>query len=278
MVRGYDNFCVDLCHNPQFARALLDKITDSDIGLWDAFLGAVGEYVQVVCQGDDLGMQTGTFIAPDMYREFIKPCHKRMYDFIKTKTKAKIFMHSCGSVYDIIPDLIDVGVDILNPLQCSAAKMDISGLKRAFGRELCFWGGGIDVQQVLPYATLQEIEDTVKKTIDVLAPGGGYVFVPAHNIQADISPDRILRVYETALKYREYRVIYGASSAEPKPKSRSAKKPQPSEAAVAVAKISVPEKKAHDAKKKVASVPKKVQPHVGKKKPAGGAVKARAKK
>jgi uroporphyrinogen decarboxylase len=124
-----------------------------------------------------------------------------MYDFIHSKTRAKIFMHSCGSIYDGIPDLIEAGVDVLNPLQRSAAKMDIAKIKQEFGRDLAFWGGGIDVQTVLPYATLQEIEDDVKYAIDILAAGGGFVFTPCHNIQADIAPERIDLLYSTAVKH-----------------------------------------------------------------------------
>jgi uroporphyrinogen decarboxylase len=201
-LRGYENFLVDIYENPRFARRLIDTITDVDIAFWDVFLEAVGEYVQVVTQGDDLGMQTNSFISRETYRDLVKPCHRRMCDFIHSRTNAKIMMHSCGSVYDLIPEFIDVGVDILNPLQTSAAKMDLTRIKQEFGRDLCFWGGGIDVQKVLPFASLQEIEDTVKRTIDIMAPGGGYVFVPAHNIQADIAPERIDRVYRTALAHR----------------------------------------------------------------------------
>ena len=198
-LRGYDNFAVDLKLNPALAQAILEKITDMSIGLWDAFLTHVGDYVHVVAQGDDLGTQRGTFMSPEMYRKFVKPCHQRMYDFIRSKTNAKIFLHSCGSVYDVLPDLIDVGVQILNPIQRSAAKMDIVQLKQQFGKDLCLWGGGIDVQQMLPYASLQEIEDDIKRTLEIVCPGGGYVFVPSHNIQADVTPDRIHKVYETVL-------------------------------------------------------------------------------
>jgi len=102
----------------------------------------------------------------------------------------------------VILDFIEIGVDILNPLQRSAAKMDIATLKREFGKDLSFWGGGIDVQQVLPFASLEEIEEDVKRTMEIMAPGGGYVFVPSHNIQADVSPDRFHKAYESALKYR----------------------------------------------------------------------------
>ena len=200
-LRGYENFAIDLIQNPAMAEAILDKILEIDIQLWDVFLREVGEYVQVVAQGDDLGTQRGLFLSPKMYRKYVKPRHQKLYEFIRSKTDAKIFMHSCGSVYDAIPDLIEAGVQILNPLQRSAAKMDIERLKREFGKDLCFWGGGIDVQQVLPFASVQEIEDEVKRTMEIMAPGGGYVFVPAHNIQPDVSPDRINAVYEAALKY-----------------------------------------------------------------------------
>ena len=152
-LRGYEQFCMDLYWNLDMAHAILDKVTETDIALWDLFLQNVDGYVQVVAQGDDLGTQRGTWIKPEMYRELIWPYHKRLYDFIHSKTQAKVFMHSCGSVFDLIPDLIEAGVQILNPIQRSAAKMDIATMKQEFGTELCFWGGGIDVQQVLPFAT-----------------------------------------------------------------------------------------------------------------------------
>lgn len=201
-LRGYEQFCMDLYWNLDLAHAILDKVTETDIALWDLFLQNVDGYVQVVAQGDDLGTQRGTWTAPEMYRKLIKPYHRRLYDFIHSKTRAKVFMHSCGSIFDIIPDLIDVGVDILNPIQRSAAKMDIATMKREFGKELCFWGGGIDVQQVLPFATHGRIEDEVKYSIETLAKDGGYVFCPAHNIQPDVSPDRIDVMYRAALAQR----------------------------------------------------------------------------
>ena len=203
-LRGYDKFAMDLASDPKLAQAMLDKITDLAIQLWDVFLTAVGDYVQVVAQGDDLGTQRGLFASPAMYRRLVKSCHKRLYDFIHSKTRAKVFMHSCGSIFDLIPDLIECGVEILNPVQRSAAKMDIVQLKKNWGKDLTFWGGGIDVQQVLPFASLDQIQAEVKYTLDIMAPGGGYVFVPAHNIQADVTPDRIHTLYETVLKYRNY--------------------------------------------------------------------------
>jgi uroporphyrinogen decarboxylase len=201
-LRGYEQFCMDLYWNLDMAHAILEKVTETDIALWDLFLENVGAHAQVVAQGDDLGTQRGTWTAPDMYRSLIKPYHQRLYDFIHSKTKAKVFMHSCGSVFDIIPDLIDVGVDILNPIQRSAAKMDIATMKQEFGRDLCFWGGGIDVQQVLPFASHERIRDEVAYSIDTLGKDGGYVFCPAHNVQPDVSPDRIDVMYQAALAHR----------------------------------------------------------------------------
>ena len=215
VLRGYDQFCLDLASDPELAQAILNKITEIDLGFWDAFLSAVGGYVQVVAQGDDLGMQSSTYISPAMFRQFVKPCLKRLYDFIHSKTKAKIFMHSCGAILEIIPDLIDIGVDVLNPIQRSAAKMDIVTLKKEFGRELTFWGGAIDVQKVFPNASLEQIAAEAKRTIDILAPGGGYVFVPTHNIQPDVSPDRIDALYQSALRHRKYPVESLATGKEP---------------------------------------------------------------
>jgi uroporphyrinogen decarboxylase len=150
-------------------------------------------------------MQTSPIISPDMYRRLIKPRHKKLFDFIRSKTKARIFLHSCGSVYDLIPDLIDAGVEILSPVQFTAAKMDLASLKNDFGSDLSFWGGGVDTQHFLPRASVGAIRDHVSTIFDVMAPGGGFVFVPVHNIQADIAPERVNAIYQTALEKRKYR-------------------------------------------------------------------------
>jgi uroporphyrinogen decarboxylase len=204
-LRGYAQFLTDLYAEPRFAVALLEKITETSIALWEMYLAALGGYADIVCQGDDIGMQTSLIISPDMYRKFIKPCHRRIFGFIHSRTEAKVFLHSCGSIYAIIPDLVEIGVDILNPIQRTAADMDIARLKREFGRELTFWGGGIDTQHFLPQAEVDDIEDEVRRTIEIMAPGGGYVFVPTHNIQPDITPERLDAVYSAALQNREYR-------------------------------------------------------------------------
>ena len=128
----------------------------------------------------------------------------KIFDLIHSKTKAKIFLHSCGSVYEIIPDFIETGLDILNPIQSFAARMDIKNLKKEFGKDLCFWGGGIDIQKQLPFLSNDEIRKEIENTLNILAPRGGYVFAFTHNIQPDVSPEKIDFSLKTFLELRKY--------------------------------------------------------------------------
>jgi uroporphyrinogen decarboxylase len=204
--RGAEQFMLDLAWDSKFAQTLLDKLTDVAMGMWDFQLNAIGDLVDVVCQGDDLGMQTGVQISPVMYRKFVKPCHERMFAFIHSKTKAKIFLHSCGSVYSIIPDLIEIGLNILNPIQVGAKDMGLRQLKKEFGRELTFWGGGIDIQK-LPFQSQEEIEKAVKEALEIMAPGGGYVFAATHNILPETEGKKTYAAYMTAVKNRSYKSL-----------------------------------------------------------------------
>ena len=204
ILRGYDNFLTDLYYNKKFAQALLDKITETALVKWDMILSEVGEFIQVAAYGDDIGMQQSTYISPEMYRKFIKPLHYKIFDLIHSKTKAKVFLHTCGSVYDIIPDFIEIGLDILNPIQRFAAKMDIKNLKNEFGKDLCFWGGGIDIQKQLPFLNKDEIRKEIDNTLSILAPGGGYVFAFTHNIQPDVPPEKVDFSLRTFLELRKY--------------------------------------------------------------------------
>lgn len=199
-LRGFKEFLMDLVTNQVFAETMLQKITEIDIGMWDAQLSQVGDYVDIVCQGDDLGMQTGLQLSPDLYRKFVKPCHKKLYSFIQSKTNAKIWMHSCGSIYEIIPDLIEIGVDIINPVQTGARDMDLRRLKKNFGKDLAFWGGGIDVQR-LPFMHPDKIKKYVKEAIDIMAPGGGYVFSATHNILPETTGENTYTVYMSANEF-----------------------------------------------------------------------------
>ena len=202
-IRGFERFMLDLAVDQQFAHALLGHLTDNAIGFWDVMLSHVGEYVEVVCQGDDLGMQTGLQISPEMYRKFIKPCHRRLFSFIHERTDAKLWLHTCGSVYDIIPDLIEVGVDALNPVQTSAANMELWRLKKDFGTDITFWGGGIDIQR-FPSMSIEEVRREVAAALEIMAPGGGYVFAASHNILPDTSGESIYTAFMTAIENGEY--------------------------------------------------------------------------
>jgi uroporphyrinogen decarboxylase len=206
-VRGYSESMLDLAANPDFAGVFLDRLTDIAVRAWSRFLAEVGEYVDVVGFFDDIGMQDRPLISPAMYRRLVKPRHARVIAAIKARTKAKVFFHTDGAVLDLIPDLIEIGVDILNPVQVSAKGMgDTAALKRRFGRELTFWGGACDSQRVLPFGTLDEIRAETRRRIADLAPGGGYVFAPIHNLQDDVSGEKALVLYRTALEKGRYPV------------------------------------------------------------------------
>jgi uroporphyrinogen decarboxylase len=196
-LRGFENFYTDLVVEPAFAEALMHGVADYQIALYEHVLAEVGPYVDVVMVAEDLGSQDGPLISPDTYRRMIKPVQKRIWQFIKGRTGARLFLHSCGSVRRFIPDLIELGVDILNPVQVAAAGMDPAELKREFGKDLVFWGGGCDTQRVLTFGTPDDVEREVRQRVAALAPGGGFVFNQIHNIQPGVPPENILRMFET---------------------------------------------------------------------------------
>jgi uroporphyrinogen decarboxylase len=154
--------------------------------------------------GDDMGTQETSQISLGMYRDLVKPRHRKIYQYVKEHSRLYVFLHSCGSIYNLIPDLIDVGVDILNPVQTSAAEMDPIRLKKEFGDKVTFWGGGCDTQSVLPHATPEEIEAHVRERIQILAPGGGFVFTQVHNVQSNVPPENIIAMFNAVKKYQNY--------------------------------------------------------------------------
>ena len=198
-LRGIEEFLVDLLVNQEFAVALMDKMMQLLKQFLDNYLEAVGDYIEVMCMGDDLATQNRLVMSPELYRKLIKPRHAEAYAYIKKKTKAKIFHHSCGAVYPLIGDFIEIGLDILNPVQPRAAGMDRARLKKQFGKDLCFWGG-IDIQHTLPHGTPQEIRDEVREAVRVLGKNGGYVLGPAHNVQSDVHPQNLLLLAQTAVE------------------------------------------------------------------------------
>jgi len=200
---GFDRVLMDMAADPDFIRALFERITRIQEALAGGYYTALGDEAEMVQLGDDFGTQNGPFFSPGMYREMIVPYQRRYHAAIRAHTSAKIFHHSCGSVYRLVEDMIATGVEILNPVQHSAAEMDLARLKKEFGSRLVFHGG-IDVQTVLPRLSPEGVRDEVKRVIDVLAPGGGYVLAPSHNIQADCPPENVVAMLEAALEFGGY--------------------------------------------------------------------------
>ncbi len=202
-MRGFEQWYMDMYQNPEFVEALLDKTAQLHMKFMDKVLNEVGEHLDVIMQGDDLAVQDGPAMSLDMYRRFIKHRQAKIFDLIKQKTEAKLLYHCCGSVRPFIPDLIEMRVDIINPVQVSAKGMDTMELKEEFGDKVSFWGA-IDTQHVLPFGNVDDVKKEVKKRIDDLAPGGGYVLSPVHNIQADVPPQNIMAMYNAVKKYGKY--------------------------------------------------------------------------
>lgn len=202
-LRGMENFLIDLILDKSFAKKLLEKLLEIQIGFLTTYLDIVGPFIEIMEYNDDFGTQQGLLIAPKLYREMIRPCHKEIIGFIKSKTKAKVFQHTCGAVYDLIEDLIDIGVDILNPVQPKAAGMDSYRLKRDFGNRLVFHGG-VDVQEVLPTGTKADVEEEVRTRLRAFALGGGYILAASQIIQYDIPPENVVTMFEAAKKWGQY--------------------------------------------------------------------------
>ena len=199
-LRRMDNFLMDLAAEPAAAEALLDKLVEVHVAGLDRLLPVLGDNVDLIQLGDDLGTQDGPFFSLEMFRQFFKPRYRAIIECIRRHNpNIIVFLHSCGSIYDYIPDLIDVGFQVLNPVQIGARNMEPERLKREFGRDVTFWGGACDTQHVLSRGTPGEVRDHVRRNVDILAPGGGYVFNQVHNILAEVPPENILAMYEAAM-------------------------------------------------------------------------------
>ena len=202
MLRGLEQFLSDLVLNPEFVKALLEKLLELNILGTGRFLDIAGPYIQVLRAADDLATQRGPLMSPKTYRTLLKPYYKRYFDFVKSKTDAKIFYHSCGNVMAFIDDLAEIGVDALNPVQVSALG-DTAALKARFGGKMSFWGG-IDTQYVLPNGTPEEVEAEVRQRIRDLGPGGGLVVASVHNFQPDVPTANIVAMAEATRKWGKY--------------------------------------------------------------------------
>ena len=201
-LRGFARFMMDLGKGGAFTDDLIGGIVETQLQNLSLFLEAVGSHVQIIQFGDDLGMQDRLIMSRSMYRKRIFPGHQVLFQYVHQNSDCAVFLHSCGSIRLLIPDLIEAGVNILNPVQTSAKNMDPKQLKEEFGKQITFWGGGCDTQHVLPFATPGEVAQHVREQIEAFAPGGGFVFNQIHNIQADIAPENIIAMYDTAREFR----------------------------------------------------------------------------
>ncbi len=204
-LRAMDNFLCDIYLDKKGTERLLDKLVERNLKKIDRVIEGVGQYVDILMFGDDLGGQDRPFMSPDVYKEIFKLRHKKMWDLVHEKSNCKVFLHSCGSIYELIPHLIDAGLDILNPVQTSAKNMEPERLKKEFGKDLTFWGGGCDTRDILPNKTPKEIKEHVKERIDIFSKNGGFVFNQVHNILADVAPENVIAMLEAAYEFGFYK-------------------------------------------------------------------------
>jgi len=203
-MQGMDVFLGNLVKNPEFAAALLGKITEKCKALMDVFLGELGENVDIIGIGDDLGTQESLLISPRTYREILKPIHAGYIDFIKERTDARVFFHTDGDVFPLIEDFIEIGVDILNPIQTSAGKMsDLEKLKRQFGTEIVLCGG-IDTQEVLPNGSPEDVRREVRRVMEIMGAGGGYMVSAVHTIMEEVPAENVLAMVDAVREFGDY--------------------------------------------------------------------------
>jgi uroporphyrinogen decarboxylase len=197
-----DNYLTQLATEPDLIHRFLDRSVDiyrRNLGL---YLEAVGPYIDIILFSDDYGMQTGPQISPEMFREFFKHRHEQLWGYAKELAPVKVLLHCCGSIVDLLPDMIDAGLDAVNPVQTNTRDMEPARLKAEFGDRLVLWGGGCDTRRVLPHGTPEEIREHVFRNLDILAPGGGFVFQQVHNIQADVPPENIVAMFDAIAEWK----------------------------------------------------------------------------
>ncbi len=201
-LRRLDNFLVDLLLEPAEVEKLLDALMEIHLVTLENVCNAVGDVVDIIRFGDDLGMDTGPFMKPQTYRRLFKPRHTILCDYVKEHSDMHTFLHSCGSIYKLMPDLIEAGFEIINPVQISSRDMAPERLKKEFGDDITFWGGGADTRRIINHGTADEVRDHVRHNIEVFSPGGGFVFNTVHNIMPDVPPENIMAMFEAINEYR----------------------------------------------------------------------------
>lgn len=201
-LRRIDNFLMDLVLAPSEVERFLDALMERHLSSLNRVCEAVGDVIDIVRLGDDLGMNSGPFMRPETYRELFKPRHTKLCDFIKANSSMHTFLHSCGDIYVLMPDLIEAGFEIINPVQTNAQGMDPRKLKAEFGNDITFLGGGADTRAVLNHCDPKEVKDHVRRNIEILSPGGGFVFNTIHNILPDVPPENVVAMFEAVDEYR----------------------------------------------------------------------------
>jgi len=200
-LRRMDNFLMDLYTAPAEVERLLDALMDQHLAALEKICESVGDIVDIIRFGDDLGMDSGPFIAPEVYRRLFKPRHKQLCEYVKKHSRMHTFLHSCGSIYKLMPDLIEAGYDIINPVQTNCADMEPERLKCEFGRDITFWGGGCDTRRILNLGTPAEVRAHVLERLDIFAPGGGFVFSTVHNILPEVPPENVVAVFDAIKEF-----------------------------------------------------------------------------
>ena len=200
-LRRIDNFLMDLILKPAEVERLLDALMEVHLATLEKVCQAVGDVVDILRFGDDLGMDTGPFMSPTIYRRLFKPRHAILCSYVKTHSQMHTFLHSCGSIYKLLPDLIEAGYDIINPVQINSRDMEPERLKTEFGQDITFWGGGCDTRHVLNRAGPAEVKDHVKRLLDIWTPGGGFVFNTVHNMLPDVPPENIVAMFEAVAEF-----------------------------------------------------------------------------
>jgi len=203
-MRGYEHGYMDMALDPTLARKLMEKITQLKLAYWEKVIDEIGDDIDIAAEADDLGAQHAPLFSPQAYRDIVKPFHKQIIDYIKSRSNARFFLHSCGAIRELIPDLIEIGVDCLNPVQVSAAGMDTAELKAEFGADITFWGGTVDSQKTIARGTPEEVKAEARRRILDLKPGGGFVFASIHNLQAQVPVENILAMWEALEEVGDY--------------------------------------------------------------------------
>ncbi len=196
MLYRMDNYLLYMSMYPDAVSRLSESLCGIHLQNLEKWLRAVGPYIDIILFGDDFGGQTGPLISTEMYSRYFKPYHRQLWRKAREQADVKIMLHCCGSVRELLPDFIDAGLDVINPVQINSAGMDAEELKSEFGDDLTFWGGGCDTQEILPSASIEKVQKHVQNQVKILNPGGGFVFQQVHNIQADVPPENIMAMFD----------------------------------------------------------------------------------